>query len=185
MLQQQSSSVDLPDGSCYFIGAQHPIYPGDVCSVLGKFMPQDPHVFYVAYGRMERPWIYLLGYCLFVTLGPLLHHERDFSFYRAHTIISEDDRIVSPLLTFIVPHYIDTPYSFPISLLCLYQHSDRAELADLLVPEVAPVPPAVCTWQRNVVTRGPSTVIQAAVADRLQQSWGLGSVSEGNVEQEF
>lgn len=58
MLQQQSSSVDLPDGSCYFIGAQHPIYSGDVCSVLGKFMLQDPHVFYVVYGRMERPWIY-------------------------------------------------------------------------------------------------------------------------------
>lgn len=81
------------------------------------------------------------------------------------------DRLISPLLTFIVPHHIDIPFLFSLSLLKLYQHSSRAVLADMDLPDVELVPRTFCTWQRDVVAMGPPTEMQAAVTCWLRQSW--------------
>lgn len=170
-LDQQSPSAAIPAGSYNFIGARSPIYPRDMRAVLGDFMPHNPHMFFVAHGQFDTPWLYLEAFRLCVTLGPLLHHEKDFSFFGARTSVRDGNRLSSPLLTLIIPHYLGLPVWFPLGLQGLYQYTDRAELKDLVIPEVAIDPRGVQVWRRNVVEMGPPTEIQAAAAVRLARSW--------------
>ncbi|KZP16532.1 hypothetical protein FIBSPDRAFT_894964 [Athelia psychrophila] len=172
VLNRQSSSIIIPDGSRYFISALVPVYPGDICSLLGNFMPQDPYMFYVAFGHVTTPFLHLQAFNLFITLGPLLHHEKDFSFFRARTIIHAGELWYAPFITLLIPHHLDFPIHFPPALRKLYQYTDRAELSDVNLPNVEIIPKNHCAWRRTAVEMGPITEIQAAMASRLQESWG-------------
>ncbi|KZP08239.1 hypothetical protein FIBSPDRAFT_901431 [Athelia psychrophila] len=163
VLNRQSSSIIIPEGSRYFISVLVPVYPGDICLLLGNFMPQDPYMFYVAFGR---------AFNLFVTFGPLLHHEKDFWFFWARTIIRAGELWYTPFITLLVPHHLDSLIHFPLALRKLYQYTDCAELSDLNLPNVEIIPKNHCVWRRTAVEMGPITEIQAAMASRLQESWG-------------
>lgn len=128
-------------------------------------------MFYVAQGHVNKPWLCLEAFHLYVTLGPLLHHEKNFSFFRARTIVYEGDQWFSPFITIILPHYLEFPIWFPSELRDLCTFSDRAELKDLCLPMVEILPRVNPTWRRDVVTMGPSTEIQMAMISRLEQSW--------------
>lgn len=172
-LDQQLSSIAIPDGSRFFIGARSPIFPRDVRMVQGDFMPQDPYMFFVAHGHIDTPWLILEGFRLAVTLGHLLHHEKDFSCFRARTIVYDGMRRewFSPLITLVIPHSLGLPVWFPPEIQKLYRYSDLAALKDLGVPEVEIDPRCIHIWRVNVVEMGPPTRIQAAVASRLGKSW--------------
>lgn len=168
-LGQQRSSINISGDSHFYVGACSPVSLRDVCILQGDFMPQDPFMFYVAHGRFNKPWLYLHAFHLCVTLGPLLHHEKNFSFFKARTMVCDDGQWVSPLLTLIIPHSLGLPIWFPPVFQELLQFSDRAELQDLGLPDVAIDPRGVRVWC-NVVELGPLTRTQAAVASRLEQS---------------
>ncbi|KZP19333.1 hypothetical protein FIBSPDRAFT_892724 [Athelia psychrophila] len=168
----QALSIIIPDNSRYFINVLVPVYPGHICSLLGNFMTQDPYMFYVAFGHVTTPFLHLQAFDLFVTLGPLLHHEKNFSFFRARTIVHAGTWWFAPFLTLIIPHRLDFPIRFPLALRNLYQYTDLAGLDDLRLPEVEIVPKCHRVWRRDLVEAGPITKIQAAMASRLQESWG-------------
>ncbi|KZP29078.1 hypothetical protein FIBSPDRAFT_947084 [Athelia psychrophila] len=171
VLDRSSSSIDIPDGSRYFISALIPVYPNDVRVLLGNFMPQDPYMFFVAFGHVTSPFLYLPAFRLYVTLGPLLHHEMNFSFFRARTIIRSGQWWCAPFITLIIPHHLDFPVHLSLARRNLYQYTDRARLEDLDLPNVEIAPQVHRAWRRDVVVMGPITQIQAAMASRLEQSW--------------
>lgn len=121
----------------------------------------------MAYGRANAPWLYLQAFRLCVTLGALLHHEKDFSFFRARTIAYDGDMWSAPFLTLIIPHYLGC--SPELQRLC--QSSDRACLDDLGLSPAGLVPYANRIWRRDLVMMGPPTQIQAAMVSRLEKSW--------------
>lgn len=175
---QLSSSIVNPDGSCYFLGARSPLLPCDVRSVLGEFLPQHPFIFFVAYGRVDTPWLYLEAFRMCVTRGPLLHHEKNFSLFRAITPIGNGRQ---QLLTLIVPHRLGLPVWFPPMLQELCQNSDRAELKDLCIPEVEIVPRGHRAWRREMMVPGSYTELPVAMAARLERSWTK-SLDQGGVK---
>ncbi|KZP24888.1 hypothetical protein FIBSPDRAFT_1010541 [Athelia psychrophila] len=71
-LDRSSSSINIPDGSRYFISALIPVYPDDVRVLLGNFMPQDPYMFFVAFGHVTSPFLYLPAFRL-VEIVPRVH----------------------------------------------------------------------------------------------------------------
>ncbi|KZP27729.1 hypothetical protein FIBSPDRAFT_886287 [Athelia psychrophila] len=135
-------------------------------------IPRDPYMFYVAFGHVTTPFLHLQAFNLFVTLGPLLHHEKDFSFFRARTIIHAGELWYAPFITLLIPHHLDFPIHFLPALRKLYQYTDRAELSDVNLPNVEIIPKNHRAWRRTAVEMGPITEIQAAMASRLQESWG-------------
>ncbi|KZP04750.1 hypothetical protein FIBSPDRAFT_967867 [Athelia psychrophila] len=170
-LDRSSSSINIPYGSRYFISALIPVYPNNVRVLLGNFMPQDPYMFYVAFGHVTSPFLYLPAFRLYVTLGLPLHHEMNFTFFRAHTIIRSGQWWCAPFITLIIPHHLDFPVHLSLARRNLYQYTDRAWLEDLDLPNVEIAPRVHRAWRRDVVVMGPITQIQAAMASRLEQSW--------------
>ncbi|KZP13553.1 hypothetical protein FIBSPDRAFT_897323 [Athelia psychrophila] len=61
------------------------------------------------------------------------------------------------------------PYMFYVAF---GHYTDLAGLDDLRLPEVEIVPKCHRVWRRDLVEAGPITKIQAAMASRLQESWG-------------
>lgn len=173
---------DVVDGSCYWIGAHSPIYSRDVQAVLGDFLPQNPYWFYVAHGRFDTPWLYLEAFHMCVTLGPLLHHEKKVSLFRARTIVYENNMWSSPLLTIFIPHHLVLPVSFPPDLQELYQYTDRADIEDLNVPPVQIIPRVHRVWERDVVRGSSITERQLALENRLRQSWERRVIVRGTKE---
>ncbi|KZP17249.1 hypothetical protein FIBSPDRAFT_894368 [Athelia psychrophila] len=168
MLDRQSSSIVVPDGSRFFIGARSPVYPGDVRPVLGNFMPQDPYMLYIAQGRVDKPWLYLEAFRLCITLGPKIGHEKNFSIFRGRALIRDGGQRLSPFLTLIIPHRLGLPVWFPPVMQDLYSYSDRAKLEDLYLPSI----PFFCgVWKRVVTDDRPYTDIQAGMVRRVERGW--------------
>lgn len=166
------SPTITPEGSHFFIGAPSFLYPNDVCAVLGNFLPENPHIFFVAHAQIRTPWLFVQAFRLCVSLGPLLHHEGDFSFFRGRTIVCEGDTWSSPCLTIMIPHDPDFPFwLIPTALPEAGQYSDRVSLRDLGIPRVGLVPYQNCIWRRDLVSPAFSFKVQAAMMDRLEQSW--------------
>lgn len=173
---QQSPFHHTADSSCYFIGAPSPIYSRDIQTVFGDFLPLNPYWFFVAHGRFDTPWLYFEAFRMCVTLGPLLHHEKGVSLFRARTLLRESNQWISPLFTIIIPHHLTLPVWFPPFLHELYQYTNRAEVKDLDVPQVEIISQVPRVWKRDIVQFGPCTEIQAGLAIRLGQSWARRSV---------
>ncbi|KZP15612.1 hypothetical protein FIBSPDRAFT_958627 [Athelia psychrophila] len=168
MLDRQSPSVIIPDGSRFFIGARSPVYPCDVRPVLGNFMPQDPFMFYIAEGQIDKPWLYLEAFRLCVTLGPMIGHEKNFTIFKGRALIRDGGQRYSPFLTLIIPHRLGLPVWFPPVMQDLYRYSDRAELKDLYLPTV----PHFCgIWERVVTDKRSYTNVQAAMVIRIELGW--------------
>lgn len=180
-VDDQSPLDDTVDGSCYFIGAHSPVYSRNVQAVLGDFLPQNPLWFYVAHGRFDTPWLYLEAFHMCVTLGPLLHHEKGVSLFRARTLIYENNQWYSPLLTIFIPHYLPLPVSFPPALRNLYQYTDLAVIEDLHVPPVEIIPRIPRVWKRNARWNFLSAR-QMALAIRVKRSWDKHVITKGEKE---
>lgn len=161
-----------------FIGAHSPLSSCDIRPVLGNFLPQDPYIFFVAHGRVDKPFLYVKAFQLCMTVGPLLRHEKNFSFFRARTIIRGVGCWFSPLFTLIIPHYLGFPVGPPPMLRKFYQWSARAGLADLYLPTVEIEPQGDSVWRRDVAIVHPCTGVQAAMGVRLEQSWAKYEVTK-------
>lgn len=161
----------LSDDSHHFVGLNEDLPPGSVCRVLGNFLPQNPSIFYVAWGQVTHtPFLYLPAFHLAVTRGPLLHHEQNFSYYQAHTIVYVDGRLEFPVLTLMIPHHLGIPEAFQPSPQ-MHQNNHLALFSDHVLPQVEICPHRFRIWQRERVELGPATVIQDATFTRLHNSW--------------
>ncbi|KZP06935.1 hypothetical protein FIBSPDRAFT_902448 [Athelia psychrophila] len=79
LLFKQSSKIDMPDGSRYFAAAASPIFPHQVRTIRGAFLPHHPFIFYVAWsaGPLDTPWLYLPAFKLYP--GPGSWRKDDLS----------------------------------------------------------------------------------------------------------
>ncbi|KZP17108.1 hypothetical protein FIBSPDRAFT_894515 [Athelia psychrophila] len=172
VLFKQSSKIDMPDGSRYFAAAASPIFPHQVRTIRGAFLPHHPFIFYVAWsaGPLDTPWLYLPAFKLCVTRGNRLHDEEDFSYYQARTRVVVDGQPFSPPITLIIPHRIGYPGPGSWRKDDL---SSRISLADLELPEVE-----ICTyrtrqWVWGDLDRNQWSAGQSESFDRLNESWDV------------
>lgn len=134
-------------------------------------MPHHPFIFFVKWGRVDTSWLYLPAFHMCVTRGPLLHHEKNFSYYQARTRVYVDDQRISPFLTLIIPHHLGFPEAFHLSVQDKHELPSRAKFSDHVLPRVDIYAHRVRVWQWDRVNFYPWTEIQAASFARLQESW--------------
>ncbi|KZP28207.1 hypothetical protein FIBSPDRAFT_885807 [Athelia psychrophila] len=172
LLFKQSSKIDMPDGSRYFAAAALPIFPHQVCTIWGAFLPHHPFIFYVAWsaGPLDTPWLYLPAFKLCVTRGNRLHDEEDFSYYQAHTRVVVDGQPFSPPITLIIPHRIGYPGPGSWRKDDL---SSRISLADLELPEVEIHTYHTRQWVWGDLDRNQWSAGQSESFDRLNESWDV------------
>lgn len=170
-LFHQVSLLDNPDGSRYFAAASGPIFPHQVSCVRGNFMPQNPFIFYVTWGSLDTPWLFLPAFQLFVTCGRLLHHEHDFSYFQARTRVLVGTQRVSIPITLIIPHVVKCPGPFWPSFQDMVEMPYRTKLEELILPEVEIYTHRDRVWDWTKVEQGPWTEAQAASCDKLRESW--------------
>lgn len=178
VLWRQSSAIDVPDSSHYFAGAAGPIRPQDVRIVRGNFLPHHSFIFFAAWtaGPILTPWLYLPAFKLFITIGSLLHHERNFSYYQGRCRVVSNGRRYSLPLTLIFPHQVWHPES-DCWLRKPLDSSHLSSLADINVPEVEINTYRFRQWVWQVPDEDQWTEAQAASFNCLDCSWAARNTS--------
>ncbi|KZP30232.1 hypothetical protein FIBSPDRAFT_884483 [Athelia psychrophila] len=172
VLFKQSSKIDMPDGSRYFAAAASPIFPHQVHTIRGAFLPHHPFIFYMAWsaGPLDTPWLYLPAFKLCVTRGNRLHDEEDFSYYQARTRVVVDGQPFSPPITLLIPHRIGYPGPGSWRKDDL---SSRISLADLELSEVEIRTYRTRQWVWGDLDRNQWSAGQSESFDRLNESWDM------------
>lgn len=156
--------IVVPDGSRYFPGLQGHFYVQDVHDVHGAFLPHNPWILYLEWGSVSTPFLWLPAYGYCVHRGPLLHREKDFSFYQGCIRVCLGDKYLTPLIVIIIPHYLERRWFFQ-------PWSTGLTTLEFTLPDVLIEPYQRLQWDWSDVAFGPCTSRQMEAFERLNQSW--------------